>query len=326
MVCSFCGDFTAEGATVPNASTRFLPTRQQLRPWFRRGPAAMPSHLPRLCVAGDTSGYHGGCDAVMRTLWRLAAAKGWQVVPEGATHDALLVNGEGNMHHGSKRFHHKMRLLNAAVAAGRPAFLVNSVWQENPPDYDDLLPRLNGIFVREVLSQRELAERHGVHADVVPDASFFDRLPRFTLRRNFRGRPAVTDFYLKPQGEVFRRHRFERLDTLFPDARPLPFLDLSWGRIVASLRTAGYLITGRHHAVYAACVARVPFIASEGNTHKIRGLVTSAQADILVADTPEEIPTIRAANLERTGEYERLFSWIGSHDIGRIIPNPGILR
>ena len=280
---------------------------------------------PRLCVAGDTSGYHGGCDAVMRALWRLAAAKGWRVVPEGADHDALLVNGEGNMHHGSKRFHHKMRLLGAAVAAGRPAFLVNSVWQDNPPDYDDLLPRLSGLFVREVLSQRELADRHGAHAEVVPDASFFDRLPWFTLRRNFRGRPAVTDFYVKAHQTAGRPHRFEGRDALFPTARPLPFLDWPWGRIVASLRTASYLITGRHHAVYAACVARVPFVASEGNTHKIRGLIASADADILVADSPEEIPTVLAVNLARPKEYERLFTWVAGHDIGRVIPDPSLL-
>jgi hypothetical protein len=262
----------------------------------------------------------------MRTLWRIAAAKGWQVVPEGADYDALLVNGEGNMHHGSKRFHHKMRLLGAAVAAGRPAFLVNSVWQDNPPDYDDLLPKLTGLFVREVLSQQELADRHGACSEVVPDASYFDCLPRLTLHRNFRGAPAVTDFYVKPQQAGARPHRFERRDDLFPTARPLPFLDWHWGRIVASLKTSSYLITGRHHAVYAACVARVPFVASEGNTHKIRGLIASARADILVADTPEEIPTVMAANLARPEEYERLFSWVARHDIGRLIPDPSILN
>jgi hypothetical protein len=280
---------------------------------------------PRLCVAGDTSGYHGGCDAVMRTLWRLAAAKGWQVVPEGTDHDALVVNGEGNMHHGSKRFHHKMRMLAEAVAAGRPAFLVNSVWQDNPSDYDSLLPRLSGLFVREVLSQRQLAERHGTQAEVMPDASFFDRLPWFARRRNFRGRPAVTDFFVKPPNPAGRPHRFERRDHLFPAAHPLPFVDWPWGRIVASLRTASHLITGRHHAVYAACVARVPFVASEGNTHKIRGLIASANADILVAETPEEIPAIVNANLARPAEYVRLFTWIARHEIGRIIPDPSLL-
>jgi hypothetical protein len=61
----------------------------------------------------------------------------------------------------------------------------------------------------------------------------------------------------RPSLPAGRPHRFERRDALFPTARPLPFLDWPWGRIVASLRTASYLITGRHHAVYAACVARV---------------------------------------------------------------------
>jgi len=282
----------------------------------------MPPRLPRLCVAGDTSGYHGGCDAVMRTLWRLARAKGWRVVPEGEEHDALLVNGEGNMHHGSKRFHHKMGLLREAVAAGRPAWLVNSVWQDNPHDYDDLLPLLSGLFVREVLSQRQLAERHGVRAEVMPDASFFDVLPTHTLVQDFCGRPAVTDFFVLPKGPAGGRHVFERRDHLFPHARHLSFIDWTWGRTVASLRTAGHLITGRHHAVYSACVARVPFVASEGNTHKIRGLVQSAGADLRVADTPEEIPSITAYNLSRPAEYERVFAWIAGHEIGRIIPEP----
>jgi hypothetical protein len=281
--------------------------------------------LPRLCVGGDTSGFHGGCDAVMRTLRRLAAAKGWQVVAEGSDYDALLVNGEGNMHHGSKRFHRKMRLLRDAVAAGRPAFLVNSVWQDNPPDYDELLPQLSGLFVREVLSQRELAERHGATAEVLPDASFFDALPRFSLRRHFRGQPAVTDFYVGSEGGPAGRHTFGRRDALFPQARPLPFLDWTWGRIVASLRTASYLITGRHHGVYAACVARIPFLASEGNTHKIRGLIASAGVDIPVADAPEDIPALASTCLGRRAEYEQLFAWLADQRIGRIIPSPSIL-
>ena len=33
------------------------------------------------------------------------------------------------------------------------------------------------------------------------------------------------------------------------------------GELVASLRTASLLVTGRHHAVYAACRARLPFVA-----------------------------------------------------------------
>ena len=282
-------------------------------------------HRPRLCLAGDHSGYHAGCDAVARTLRRLATQQGWRVVSEKADYDALLVNGEGSMHHGGRRFHHKMQLLATAVASGRPAFLVNSVWQDNPPDYDHVLSKLSGIVVREVLSQRDLAERHGVRAEVCPDVSFFDELPRFTWARNFRGAAATTDFFLEDKRVNGVRHVFGRRDDLFPDARPLPFIDWSWGRVVASLRTASHLITGRHHAVYAACVAGVPFIASEGNTHKIRGIVASAGADLQVPDTPADLPAITAANLARREEYDRIFAWMRSHDVSRIMPAPSIL-
>jgi hypothetical protein len=282
-------------------------------------------HRPRLCLAGDHSGYHAGCDAVARTLRRLATQQGWRVVSEKADYDALLVNGEGSMHHGGRHFHHKMRLLATAVASGRPAFLVNSVWQDNPPDYDHVLSKLSGIVVREVLSQRDLAERHGVRAEVCPDVSFFDELPRFTWARNFRGAAATTDFFLEDKRVNGVRHVFGRRDDLFPDARPLPFIDWSWGRVVASLRTASHLITGRHHAVYAACVAGVPFIASEGNTHKIRGIVASAGADLQVPDTPADLPAITAANLARREEYDRIFAWMRSHDVSRIMPAPSIL-
>lgn len=54
---------------------------------------------------------------------------------------------------------------------------------------------------------------------------------------------------------------------------------MSWRRAVASLN----LITGRQHAVYAACKARIPFAASEGNTHKIRGLIKTAGVEIPIA-------------------------------------------
>ena len=176
------------------------------------------------------------------------------------------------MHHGSPQFHRKMKLLRRAVDAGKPAFLVNSVWQSNPPDYDDVLRQLSSISVRENHSRDDLWERHGVNARVLPDISMFARLPCFSFRQNFRSQPALTDFYFA-KGE-----RFGQALELFPDAEYLKFDKMSWGRAIASIRTASYLITGRQHGVYAACRARVPFAASEGNTHKIRGLIASRRS------------------------------------------------
>jgi hypothetical protein len=72
--------------------------------------------MMRLRLAGDHSSYHCGSAAVVQTI-------------------ATMVNGEGSMHHGGGAFVDKTRLIKAAVAAGRPAHLINSVWQDNPHQF-----------------------------------------------------------------------------------------------------------------------------------------------------------------------------------------------
>lgn len=226
------------------------------------------------------------------------------------------------MHHGSRAFHIKMKLLSEAVAAGKSAYLVNSVWQDNPPDYDDVLRQLAGISVRENLSRDDLLDRHGIAARVLPDVSFFAALPRFVWRRNYRSKPAITDFYLPDRSVLPDRSTFDRLDHLFPEARPLPFKRMSWARAVASIKTTGYLITGRQHAVYAACKARTPFVASEGNTHKIRGLILTAGADIPVGTCPADLVGKASELLRRQDQFTRLFDWLAGQDYWAAIPAP----
>ncbi len=284
---------------------------------------------PRLCLVGDHSNYHGGCAAVIRTLRRLANEKGWQVVGPKQPYDALIVNGEGSMHHGSAIFHKKMTILRNAVDKRIPAILVNSVWQDNPHDYDEILKELKLIVVREVLSQHDLSINHGVNSKVFPDLSFFDNI-FWSLRKNLNGKPGITDFFIpsksvRPSTVMRGKNVFERLDNSFNEACFLDLENWSWYKMVNSLKTARYLITGRHHAVYAACAAGIPFLASEGNSHKIRGLVVSASSNIIIADSPAEIESTMAANLSNLSEYQRLLDWLRSHKTKNLIPSPDIL-
>jgi hypothetical protein len=140
------------------------------------------------------------------------------------------------------------------------------------------------------------------------------KLPFLVLPKHFRGKPALTDFYWPDSND------FRRADALFPEAKYLRFYKISWGKAVASLRTASYLITGRQHAVYAACKARVPFAASEGNTHKIKGLIESAGVNIPICDTPEKIREIIPMIPDLAGEYEKLFDWLDRQDYTSVIP------
>lgn len=267
----------------------------------------------RLRIVGDHSHYHAGSAAVLRSLARIARAKGWKVVGRRDGYDALLVNGEGTMHHGGKGFHKKMNALGEAVSAGKLAYLVNSVWQDNPHDYDDVLQQLAGVSVREVLSRDDM-RKHGVEALIVPDVSLHEPIRFAWFPLDFKGGPVRTDFYFPDRKEFAD-------GDLFPDLPFLPFTTMSWSRAVKSLRTASYLVTGRQHAVYAACKAKIPFVASEGNTHKIRGLIETAGVDIPIATHPSELPALIRSIPERQAEFRKLFDWLEKIDYASILPD-----
>lgn len=265
-------------------------------------------------IEGDHARYHAGGAAVMQGLRRVLSENDWIPTGRDQQYDILVMNGEGSMHHGSGAFHKKMKQLAKAMADGKPAFLVNSVWQDNPSEYDDVLRALSGITVREIYSQRDLFDRHGIEASVIPDLSMYAPLPRYCWWTNFRGRPAITDFHFK-DGSGFHRD-----DTIDPSARFLRFKQISWGNAVKSLQTASYLVTGRQHGVYAACKARIPFAASGGNTHKTEALIASAGANIPIARDPSGIRDLIPL-LPRLGdEFQKLFDWLEAQDYRSIIP------
>lgn len=254
----------------------------------------------RIKLAGDHSRYHCGSAAVTQTI--TAELRRHGEIVTGGDFDVLVVNGEGSMHHGSGAFVEKMRLIEAATAAGRPTFLINSVWQGNPHDFDSALAKCRQVVVREILSEREIAE-HGVKAKVIPDLSYFAPIGKGKAV-DLKVGIAMTDFLSREFGG------FVRLRSRW--AERYPFLDMcamDWSTLVRSLQTARLLLTGRHHGVYAACKARTPFLALAGNSHKIEGLIASAGVDIPVfrkfSDLRASIPD--AENWRR--RYDRLFDW-----------------
>jgi len=269
----------------------------------------------RLRLEGDHSGYHAGSTAVFQALHRIAREKGWRIVGRRGDYDVMVMNGEGTMHHAQRACVRKIGIMREALDKGKPVHLVNTVWRDNPNDFDDVLRALSGIVVRETRSHDDLLHRHGVQSRVVPDVSMYaevGRAPLFT--KDFRGQPAVTDFYWPDKNEHARG------DKLFPEARYLRFGNISWSRAVASLKTASYLITGRQHAVYAACKARIPFVASEAPTDKIKSLIESAGVKIPVADSPEQIRDLIPLIPGLKGEFEKLSDWLERQDYASIIP------
>jgi hypothetical protein len=261
------------------------------------------SPRPRILFLGDHGSYHCGCRAVS-TFIRSRLEPLGEVVTEGPA-QIVVVNGEGSMHDGSRDFHQKMQALTRAVQEGIPAHLVNTVWENNPHDYDAVLPRLSSLVVREPFSLRELEERHGVRGRLSPDFSIFAPVEEVVPRLDFRGRQVASDFYSQ-EFKAFVRVTGGSLGKT-------PYLDLrrvTWPECVASLRTASVFICGRHHGIYAACRARTPFVPFRGNTRKVEGIFALAGVDIPLCASPQELPRALAWCLENRVVYDRLFDWM----------------
>ncbi|HET6161768.1 MAG TPA: polysaccharide pyruvyl transferase family protein [Dongiaceae bacterium] len=265
----------------------------------------------RIRLAGDHSSYHCGSAAVVQTI--AAELRRHGEIVTGEEFDLLVVNGEGSMHHGGQAFRDKMQLIETAQRAGRPAFLINTVWQDNPHDFDSALARCRQVVVREVLSQSAIA-RHGVAAEVLPDLSYFAPVVKDEMI-DFKGGIVMTDFLSRDFG------CFVRLRSRW--AERYPFVDMramSWSSLVRSLKTARLLVTGRHHAVYAACKARTPFLALAGNTHKIEGIMMTAGAEIPVFQKFSELrASIDEAEAWRS-RYDLLFDWFERQRPWRLEP------
>jgi len=258
----------------------------------------------RIQLLGDHSAYHCGSAAAFSSLHRSCSSIATVVGP-GEDFDWLVVNGEGTMHHGSRGTQKKIQAILDALAAGRRADLVNTVWQDNPPEMDEAIRGCTEITVREICSQRELA-RSGITAKLIPDACFFEPIDPAAPVVDFDGQVVVTDFWSQEFGAFVRVEK----DWI----NPLPYIDMramSWSSLVGSLKTASALVTGRHHAVYAACRAGIPFFALKGNTHKIEGLVESASAEIPIFTHFADLKgAVSSGPSTFSSGFDQLFSWL----------------
>lgn len=254
-------------------------------------------------LLGDHSSYHAGCAAVIDYLMKEVQEVGFLCSDEN--YDILIVNGEGSMHHDSKNHKAKMAAIENAVGRGKRVYLINTVWQSNGPEHDHVLRCLDGISVREQMSHDDLLARHGVESVVSLDVSYWADVDAASPFRDMQRAVVVGDFYSKEFGT------FVKFTGGPLQARP--YIDMSeftWSELVNTLRTASLLVTGRHHAVFAACRARTSFVAMQGNTHKIEGMIQMSGLPIPVCKTPSELSGCIGWARKNRSVYEEFFSWM----------------
>jgi len=275
----------------------------------------------RVYFCNDTSKYHAGSAAVCHFIREQLARRGHVVVEESLAEpflpirdcEAVLVNGEGTFHHNSKRAQGLLRILEKAQQMGKATFIVNTLWQAMDRSWRHVLRRLDGFIVREVLSRQEVERDAGIVPTVRLDFSYWamPAPPGNDCPKQMR----ATDFYSKEFG-CFVRPMGGWLSRI-------PFLDMKnmdWKGLFENLENTSLLVTGRHHGVYAAAKAKVPFVAMSGNTHKIEGLIRWSGIDIPLANSPAELRSL-VQEVEKTRPpYEALFEWMDSQPMWRGIP------
>lgn len=257
----------------------------------------------RFKFAGDHANYHCGSDAVSEVIRNRLLRIG-EIVKGEADYDALVVNGEGSMHHSSSAFHVKMRLLAEAQVDGKKTFLINSLWENNPNTYDPVLMNLDGFTVRGYSSKSDLAKNHGIDVHTTLDLSYFAPVDETAPYTDLGGSVVITDIFSEDLGFVWLS------GPKSDDWGHIDMREMTWSSLVKTLRTARLLISGRHHGMYASCRARTPFIPVRGNSHKFSDLLESARTPIPICMKLPEIPRLISWTENNRSLFDQLFNWM----------------
>lgn len=173
-------------------------------------------------INDTTPDRHIGCDAVMQTIRRAAAARGYLEV---ATHAAgsnitgadyprllsqselILINGEGTLHDDSRGCKNIAHFAAVAKAAGKRVALINASYTDNSPTTTALLAGCDILAFRNQTSADQFtAQQPSAHTVVLADLSLQSFPPPATEPASRRsGRILVTDSVLP----TATRHLFE---------------------------------------------------------------------------------------------------------------------
>ncbi|MBA3518771.1 MAG: polysaccharide pyruvyl transferase family protein [Rhizobiales bacterium] len=306
-------------------------------------------HAPLRAAMIHTTSYvgHHGCTLVCRRIGELAADNGIQIASwlplrfdemriDWTRYDLLLVNGEGSLHGDRPAAHLIANLARLAERIGRPAYLINSVYENNGRGVAAGVSRYRRIYMRESLS-RDRAREAGLSAEIVPDLSLTWRpscLPArgdgivvndstlgatrhelFELSREIdaayitiNGRPPrLVDF---PGRNIGRQARYDLkriLGRLSPPGRRrsaavngISVFDAFVEKLASD---AAVLVTGRFHGVCLALDLEIPVLALASNTHKIQGLCADVGIESRLFGSVSEIRRLLKASHLRDLRY-----------------------
>ncbi|MBL0373105.1 hypothetical protein JJB09_13805 [Rhizobium sp. KVB221] len=193
--------------------------------------------------------------------------------------DVIVINGEGTIHHDSPM---AVFLLDTIERfKDKKICLVNTVWQDISPAYAEKLKHIDLVVARDHRSYRSIASIYSGRLHIVPDFSYLNvpfhapMADQGVLFGGFYWGQHASSSGLQPaQLALKQMDRTNNIDITKEN----------WHVAVNRLRSARLLVTGKHHDVMAACVARCPFLFCPIPTHKISALGEFAGVELAPID------------------------------------------
>lgn len=274
---------------------------------------------PRVVLLNDTDvdGYHFGCARVMSTIRNQLRVRGieeagavrvslnWRDAHEALVNsaDLLVINGEGTLHHGSRKGRWLLEAAQSVCARGGKVALINALWQDNPADWTDLIKDVDILACRDSRSVAAFARECGRTPRFLGDLSMTQPVPdrhapRFgtLVGDSVHGHitsglaaqaaalanadlvPVTSGLkFISPNLKGLRRAarvayakvKQDRYLARNPKARfvtdEAAYIDL--------IQTKALSVTGRFHAACLAVATRTPFVAVQSNSWKIEALL-----------------------------------------------------
>lgn len=282
------------------------------------------SDVKQALLLNDTAlaGNHGS-QVVVDQLIRLAGQHGINIAGRQAMDtpldqlqtrglDLVIVNGEGSLHHAKKAARAIAAVPEWAETRGLPAFLINSIYQDNDDAILKGVSRYKQIYVRDAQSFKELealgktpeavvdlsltwgpegvlaADRRAI---IVTDSTLKDtNAALFALSRSlsdavfvpFRSRPPILSSGQQhgqyQSSSNLNRYRMRRITSQFQTkainrARYANILPTLDDFTQVLRNTASLIVAGRYHAVCIALDLQIPFVAVPSNSFKVEALL-----------------------------------------------------
>lgn len=227
--------------------------------------------------------------------------------------DAVVVNGEGTIHHGSGMEY--LSILAVAQQLGKKTLIVNAVFQESY-GFLDVFRKLDDFCVREILSS-EFATKLGIKNRIIID-SFIEAQFDFSEKPyiDLSNKIVVTDWNPARNfdvGTAMRTYMDENKGNCFFYPLVHGIHQFTWKKAPAALSTCNFIITGRHHGIYLAAAAKKPFVPMSSNTHKIEGLIKMSGVNIpICSDLAGLAAGIDFCKCNKSA-YDEFFAFIDSY-------------